>query len=181
MDGNLTGAQGLIHPPDKMKRPTGPTCDGCHSVDYNIQTKQVAEWNVGCERCHGPGSDHAANPTRNDILNPAHMNYVQANDTCIQCHSQGRPLTDPIEGNHYDWPVGYSERLKLRDFWKLEAHTLGTTTFTHFAVGTGHKNRMQGNGFVQSVMYRLSTWRYLLHLLRRSWHRQPRAIAEAGE
>jgi predicted CXXCH cytochrome family protein len=30
---------------------------------------------------------------------------------------------------------------------------LGETTFTHFAEGTAHKNRMQGNDFVQSVMY----------------------------
>ncbi|HJT88759.1 MAG TPA: cytochrome c3 family protein, partial [Bryobacteraceae bacterium] len=33
-------------------------------------------------------------------------------------------------------------------------HKLGETTFTHFADGTAHKNRMQGNDFVQSVMYR---------------------------
>ncbi len=26
-------------------------------------------------------------------------------------------------------------------------------TFTHFSDGTGHKNRMQGNDFAQSVMY----------------------------
>jgi mono/diheme cytochrome c family protein len=51
-----------FYPPDNMKRPTGPTCDGCHSVDYNIHKKQVAEWNVGCERCHGPGSIHAEHP-----------------------------------------------------------------------------------------------------------------------
>ena len=31
------------YPPDNMKRPTGPTCDGCHSVDYNIHSKQVAD------------------------------------------------------------------------------------------------------------------------------------------
>src|SRR5579863_2838249 len=37
---------------DNMKRPTGPLCDGCHSVNYNIQTKTVTEWNVGCEKCH---------------------------------------------------------------------------------------------------------------------------------
>jgi predicted CXXCH cytochrome family protein len=143
-----------FYPADNMQRPTGPTCDGCHSVDYNIQTKQVAEWNVGCEKCHGPGSEHVERPTRGNILNPAHMDYVQASDTCIQCHSQGRPLTSPIEGKYYDWPVGYHVGLRLQDFWQLEGHTLGETTFTHYPDGTAHKNRMQGNDFVQSVMYR---------------------------
>lgn len=143
-----------FYPPDNMQRPTGPTCDGCHSVDYNIKTKQVAEWNVGCEKCHGPGSEHVALPTRGNILNPARMDYVQGNDSCIQCHSQGRPLTSPIDGKYYDWPVGYSIGLNLRDFWQLEEHTLGETTFTHYPDGTAHKNRMQGNDFVQSVMYR---------------------------
>ena len=143
-----------FYPPDNMQRPTGPTCDGCHSVDYNIHTKQVAEWNVGCEKCHGPGSEHAEHPTRGNILNPARMNYVQANDSCIQCHSQGRPLTSPIEGKYYDWPVGYRVGLNLRDYWQLEEHSLGQATFTHYADGTAHKNRMQGNDFIQSVMYR---------------------------
>jgi predicted CXXCH cytochrome family protein len=143
-----------FYPPDNMQRPTGPTCDGCHSVDYNIHTKQVAEWNVGCEKCHGPGSQHMAHPSRANILNPARMDYVAASDTCIQCHSQGRPLTIPIEGKYYDWPVGYRVGLRLQDYWKLEGHTLGATSFTHFADGTGHKNRMQGNDFVQSMMYR---------------------------
>ena len=143
-----------LYPPDNMQRPTGPTCDGCHSVGYNIQTKQVAEWNVGCERCHGPGSEHVAHPSRGNTLNPARMDYVRANDTCIQCHSQGRPLTNPIEGKYYDWPVGYHVGLNLRDFWQLEEHSLGQLTFTHFPDGTAHKNRMQGNDFVQSVMYK---------------------------
>ena len=143
-----------FYPPDNMKRPTGPTCDGCHSVDYNIHTKQVAEWNVGCERCHGPGSAHAEHPTRANIVNPAHMDYVPASDSCISCHSQGRPVTIPLEGKYYDWPAGYHVGLKLQDFWTLEEHKLGETTFTHFPDNTAHKNRMQGNDFVQSVMYR---------------------------
>lgn len=152
-----------LYPPDDMQRPTGPTCDGCHSVDYNIYTKQVAEWNVGCERCHGPGSEHVEHPTRGNILNPARMDYVEANDTCIQCHSQGRPLTNPIEGKYYDWPVGYRVGLQLRDFWMLEEHTLGETTFTHFPDGTAHKNRMQGNDFVQSLMYRRGVTCFTCH------------------
>jgi len=143
-----------IYPADNMQRPTGPLCDGCHSVGYDIQTKQVAEWNVGCERCHGPGSVHAINPTRGDILDPSHMDYVAANDACIQCHSQGQPLANPIESKYYDWPVGYNVGLKLQDFWKLEDHILGETSFYYFADGTARKNRMQGNDFVQSVMYR---------------------------
>jgi predicted CXXCH cytochrome family protein len=143
-----------FYPPDNFKRPTGPTCDGCHSVDYNIQTKQVAEWNVGCERCHGPGSAHVDHATRGNILNPARMDYVSASDTCIQCHSQGRPLTNPIEGKYYDWPVGYHVGLNLRDYWQLDDHKFGELSFTHFPDGTAHKNRMQGNDFVQSVMYR---------------------------
>lgn len=144
-----------FYPGDNFHRPTGPLCDGCHSVGYDIRTKQVAEWNVGCERCHGPGSEHVAHPTRGNIINPAHMDYVAASDTCIQCHSQGQPLSNPIESQYYDWPVGYGVGLKLANYWKLEEHTLGEpANFFYYPDGTAHKNRMQGNDYVQSVMYR---------------------------
>ena len=141
------------YPADNLKRPTGPLCDGCHSVNYNLETHAVTEWNVGCERCHGPGSDHVAKPTRATIVNPARLDTVAATDTCIQCHSQGQPLQKPLNGVYYDWPVGYEPGKNLRDFWQLEEHKIGETTFTHFADGTAHKNRMQGNDFVQSAMY----------------------------
>jgi len=140
------------YPADNMQRPTGPLCDGCHSVNYNIQTKTVTEWNVGCEKCHGPGSAHVARPSRANIVNPARLG-ARGNDVCIQCHSQGQPLANPIQGKYYDWPVGFDATKKLSDFWQLEDHKLGETTFTHFPDGTGHKNRMQGNDFVQSLMY----------------------------
>ena len=138
---------------DNSARPTAPLCDGCHSVNFNLDTKQPTEWNVGCEQCHGAGSNHVANPKLFNILNPARQNFVQANDTCIQCHSQGQPLSNPIKGQYYDWAVGYHAGLNLSDYWKLEEHKLGETTFTHFPDGTAHKNRMQGNDFVQSLMY----------------------------
>jgi predicted CXXCH cytochrome family protein len=86
------------------------------------------------------------------ILNPARMEVKRANDLCIQCHSQGRPRGGLIDGRAYDWPVGFNPGLKLEDFWQMEEHKLGETTFTHFADGTAHKNRMQGNDFVQSQM-----------------------------
>jgi len=60
---------------------------------------------------------------------------------------------NPISGAYYDWPVGFRVGLDLKNFWKLEDHKLGEQTFTHFADGMAHKNRMQGNDFVQSAMY----------------------------
>jgi len=142
-----------LYPPDNFQRPTSALCDGCHSVNYNFKTKTVTEWNVGCEKCHGPGSEHVAHPTSFNIVNATRQNYVAASDVCIQCHSQGRPLENPIDGKYYDWPVGYEPARKLSSFWKLEEHKLGETTFTHFGDGTAHKNRMQGNDFVTSQMY----------------------------
>jgi predicted CXXCH cytochrome family protein len=141
------------YPPDNFQRPTSTTCDGCHSVNFNTTTHVVTEWNVGCEKCHGPGSEHIKQPKGDNIINPSRLDYVQSNDTCIQCHSQGRPAANPIDGKYYDWPVGFQMGLKLSDFWKLENHRLGDTTFTHFGDGTAHKNRMQGNDFVTSLMY----------------------------
>src|SRR5580765_6042978 len=85
-----------FYPPTNAERPTGALCDGCHSVNYDIKTKKVTEWNVGCEKCHGPGSEHVQQATSANTVNPARLDYVAASDTCIQCHSQGRPPGNPI-------------------------------------------------------------------------------------
>src|SRR4051794_36564968 len=142
-----------FYPNDNMQRPTGPLCDGCHSVNYNVQTKAVTEWNVGCEKCHGPGADHAAKPTRANIVNPARLDFVRANDVCIQCHSQGQPLKNPVAGRWFDWPVGFEAGKGLKDYGALEEQKAGETTSAHFANGTPNKTRMKGNVLVQSVMY----------------------------
>jgi predicted CXXCH cytochrome family protein len=139
--------------PTNFDRPTGPTCDGCHSVNYNIETKTVTEWNVGCEKCHGPGSLHVLHPTRSNIVNPETLDFVRGNDVCIQCHSQGRPANNPIHGKFYDWPVGFLPGQRLADHWKLEELKPGRMDFYQYPDLTAHKNRMQGNDFVQSNMY----------------------------
>jgi predicted CXXCH cytochrome family protein len=140
-------------PADNMQRPTSQHCDACHSVNFDIRNKSVTEWNVGCEKCHGPGAAHVAKPAQTNIVNPARLDSVQAVNVCLQCHSQGQPLTSPINGKYYDWPVGFHVGMDLKDFWKLEEFKPGEQTFTHFADGSAHKNRMQGNDFVQSAMY----------------------------
>ena len=161
------------YPPHNRDHPTGPTCNGCHSVNYNIQTKAVTEWNVGCEACHGPGSAHVKQPVSSNIVNPANLGYVAGDNVCMQCHVQARPAQSPIEGQYYDWPPGFHDAIgragftsaldKLEDYWKLEPHKLGEANFYYFADGTAHKNRMQGNDFVQSLMYRHGVTCYDCH------------------
>jgi hypothetical protein len=72
-----------FYPDDQMQRPAGPLCDGCHSVNYDIRTKRVTEWNVGCERCHGAGSLHVRDEKAATIVNPAKLDAVRADDVCI--------------------------------------------------------------------------------------------------
>jgi len=141
------------YPADQMQRPTGPLCDGCHSVNYDIKAKTVTEWNVGCEKCHGAGSLHVQYPVAKTIVNPSRLQGERADDVCIQCHSQGQPRVKPIGGVYYDWPVGYQPGDRLNDLWELEEHHEGKETFTHWPDGHAHKNRMQGNDWVQSEMY----------------------------
>lgn len=152
-----------FYPAEQTGRPTGPLCDGCHSVNYNITTRTVTEWNVGCERCHGPGGNHLQKPVLSTILNPARLDDVRSNDVCIQCHSQGQPRQNPHEGQYYDWPVGYTAGDRLADVWRLEDHRLGETSFTHWPDGSAHKNRMQGNDFVTSRMYAKGVRCYACH------------------
>lgn len=161
------------YPATNPGHPTGPTCNGCHSVNYDIQTKNVTEWNVGCEDCHGPGSAHVQQPTSKNIVNPHNLDYVAGNNVCIQCHVQGRPAQYPTDGQYFDWPPAFQQAIardgfgtalaRLSDYWTLEPHKLGETNFYYYADGTGHKNRMQGNDFVQSVMYRHGVTCYDCH------------------
>jgi predicted CXXCH cytochrome family protein len=148
--------------PYEAHGPTSEACDGCHSVNFDVRTRTVTEWNVGCERCHGPGSAHVATPSRATIVNPARLDPVRANDTCIQCHSEGAPLAAPA-GRAFSWPVGFQMGRDLRDFWQLNRPSLGRETTQHFADGTGRENRMQGNDYVQSVMYRRGVTCFTCH------------------
>ncbi|MGH9689284.1 MAG: cytochrome c3 family protein, partial [Candidatus Acidiferrales bacterium] len=79
----------------------------------------------------------------------------------------------PTDSQYFDWPPAFHQAIardgfqtalaQLSDYWTLEPHQLGEANFYYFANGTGHKNRMQGNDFVQSVMYRRGVTCYDCH------------------
>jgi hypothetical protein len=60
-------------------------CVGCHVSGWQERggvcrvDKTVGREEVGCESCHGPGSQHLTLPTKATILKPS-------KETCVKCH-----------------------------------------------------------------------------------------------
>lgn len=85
------------------------TRDG-HETHYNdwLETKH-AKVDVGCERCHGPGSNHAATPGSENILT---LHKSASPIVCAQCHgsiydewkesSHSRLVASPVQGGTQD-------------------------------------------------------------------------------
>ncbi|HVL39667.1 MAG TPA: multiheme c-type cytochrome [Fimbriimonadaceae bacterium] len=67
-------------------------CGDCHNGQTGGETF-LAHWqetmhktvNVGCEQCHGPGSNHASNPAKTNILT---YPKVVSSVVCAQCHGK---------------------------------------------------------------------------------------------
>lgn len=79
-------------------------CNGCHTTQMNALNQTLEEGYVGCEACHGPGSDHINN--EGDAEKILSSNSA---DICGRCHS----------GNQSDddgrWMTGYQPGTKLSD------------------------------------------------------------------
>ena len=54
-----------------------------------------AEGGVACEKCHGPGADHAASMSKEDIINPDDLVGNREGTECTSCHQSIRPATIP--------------------------------------------------------------------------------------
>jgi Carboxypeptidase regulatory-like domain len=104
-------------------------CAGCHATGLQLKTQDflgdpnpkhkyksvVTYWdykdlNITCERCHGPGSEHAAAGDKTKIIVPRHLTAKAGNEACGQCHGSHdaknqRPLgiyKPPYDANYKD-------------------------------------------------------------------------------
>ncbi|MFQ5808699.1 MAG: multiheme c-type cytochrome [Armatimonadota bacterium] len=75
----------------------GGACAPCHSVGYGEDSGFQLDGstpyleNIGCEECHGCGSDHAASPSSANL-----MGVPDAETTCWNCHGPSyKPMSDP--------------------------------------------------------------------------------------
>ncbi len=140
-----------VYPKEWDKRPVSKLCRGCHTTGFDIQTKMPAEQNIACESCHGHGSLHVEDEKGGHIINPVKLNHERGNMICFQCHMSGRPPKGEFE--EYAWPVGYEPGEDLKKYWVYSKPT-GENSYDLWADSFAAKNRVQGNTFVQSKMYR---------------------------
>jgi predicted CXXCH cytochrome family protein len=57
------------------------------------------EINVGCESCHGPGSEHVANAGRSRfIVNPRYLSAERSSVICGRCHDRRQGYGGPTNG-----------------------------------------------------------------------------------
>lgn len=99
-------------------------CVGCHATgakivkrDFTDYKQVVVDWqykdlNVGCERCHGPGSEHAFTTDKTKIINPKFLTAKAADETCGQCHGHHGGKSERPYGVHkYPFDANYEQTL----------------------------------------------------------------------
>lgn len=133
--------------PDWKKRSVFKLCDGCHTTGADHYTQSWTELNISCESCHGPGRAHSEDSLITSIVNPARLELERSQEVCLSCHLAGKP-----PGTEYAWPVGYQAGMVLGDFWQGFKPQKGNQTAEFWKNSTAHKNRVQGNTFLQSGM-----------------------------
>ena len=153
------GGRGLVGFPsitaDNLKRPTGPLCAGCHSVGWSTSTPSglrsgtsdasVATAQEASTRLIPRGKTSSTRPAQDmsPQATPAFSATRKVNRSPIR-------LTASISIGRLAIGLDYASRIT----GSLKIIKLEESSFYYFADGTAHKNRMQGNDFVQSVMYR---------------------------
>ncbi len=146
------------YPHDNQQFPTSTTCDGCHFTGYMSQAKRV-EPSIGCESCHGAGSEHLINPDL-AIYRASLHDPIRTNEVCLQCHMRNRDKR--LESNisiqdlwmkAKDYPSGYEAGDALIHYKLVAPFKLGVETKEFWANGAAKKNRTQGNEYVHDAMY----------------------------
>ncbi|HJP03438.1 MAG: hypothetical protein QGG65_03395 [Gammaproteobacteria bacterium] len=70
--------------------------NGSINIDDDPEMDEV---NIGCERCHGPGSEHVANAGQSRfIVNPRNLSAERSSAVCGRCHDRRQGYGGKIAG-----------------------------------------------------------------------------------
>lgn len=102
-------------------RTVSTKCVFCHvgsvrTTGNQLEQFAIAELTIGCERCHGAGSNHVAiqsnganrtvGATEDDIVNPKRLSRTLGESICSQCHLQGLAAVSPYAVSRWDFRPG---------------------------------------------------------------------------
>lgn len=146
-------------PESNHEIPTSHTCDGCHFTGFMSSQKRV-EPGINCENCHGPGSLHIQNTEEDNIYKATNHDPIRAMEVCLQCHMRNMDKrldslsVADLYGDVRDYPLEFEPGNSLVKYKKVMPFTPGVNDSKFFGNGVGSKNRMQGNDYIQSAMYK---------------------------
>jgi tetratricopeptide (TPR) repeat protein len=76
-----------------FRREVDGACMFCHNAYPDPAFPAELPQGIACERCHGPGDEHARTGKPAAILNPARLSLDRQMEICMQCHLQPTSLT----------------------------------------------------------------------------------------
>jgi len=146
-------------PEDNNEIPTSHTCDGCHFTGYMSSGIRV-ELGINCENCHGPGSNHVENDIKENIYMATRHDPIRSMEVCLQCHMRNvdkrlDSLTiQELYKTAKDYAYGFEPGMSLTKYKKAMPYKPGINDAKFYGNGVGKNNRMQGNEYVQTTMYK---------------------------
>jgi hypothetical protein len=88
---------------DRALRDWTVKCAGCHTTGYDPVTRQFNELNIGCEACHGPGSEHV-----DDGGVSIFPIIDRSNEGCGHCHIRAESVAmGSFTNKQFNFPIGY--------------------------------------------------------------------------
>lgn len=121
----------------RLTRAIEPGCLLCHSsrvrpvlgTQNRYGDPPFLENGVACERCHGPGSEHARDPVKFSMVNPVRLDAERRDAVCSQCHLTGEARIERSGRKFVEYQAGD----RLSDYatyfvWKLGRRDLKVTS-----------------------------------------------------
>ena len=134
----------------RLTRAVESTCLQCHSsrvrpvlgTQNRFGNPPFLENGVACERCHGPGSEHAKNPAKIRMVNPVRLDPERRDAVCSQCHLTGEARIERSGRKFVEYQAG--DRLSeyaTYFVWKLGRRDLKVTSHVEKLAASACKTR----------------------------------------
>jgi len=123
-------------------------------------TGKLQEMNIGCESCHGPGSEHLdSGGAGKSIITPQNLTPERETMICAACHT--RTQSNDKDGHKYENPLDKNNKMMLpgtsrANFLANNVSSYDTSAFWGDNVHA-KKHHSQATEFIQSKKYRNGT------------------------